>query len=59
MNELELAGLTNEMREEFQIPPFCEDAQLVNLAKEGEKELWEHDGRRIQWSPWLKFWNLC
>ena len=36
MNEKELASLVEEMREEFQIPPYYEDKQLANLAKEGE-----------------------
>ena len=36
MNEKELASLVEEMREEFQIPPYYEDTQLANLAKEGE-----------------------
>lgn len=36
MNEKELASLVEEMREEFQIPPYYEDEQLANLAKEGE-----------------------
>lgn len=36
MNEKELTTLVEEMREEFQIPPYYQDAQLENLAKEGE-----------------------
>ena len=36
MNENELSILVDEMREEFQIPPYCDDRQLRNLAKEGE-----------------------
>lgn len=36
MNEKELASLVEEMREEFQIPPYYEDKQLANLAKGGE-----------------------
>lgn len=36
MNEKELTALVEEMREEFQIPPYYRDAQLENLAKEGE-----------------------
>lgn len=37
MTEVELKNLTDEMREEFQIPPYYQDMQLRNLAKEGEK----------------------
>lgn len=33
----ELEKLVNEMREEFQIPPYYRDSQLKNLAKEGEQ----------------------
>ena len=29
MNEKELASLVEEMREEFQIPPYYEDKQLA------------------------------
>lgn len=36
MSEDELQELTAEMRKEFQIPPYYDDEQLVNLAKEGE-----------------------
>ena len=36
MNENELSILVDEMREEFQIPPYYDDRQLRNLAKEGE-----------------------
>lgn len=36
MSKEELATLINEMREEFQIPPYYDDNQLTNLAKEGE-----------------------
>lgn len=36
MNENELSTLVKEMREEFQIPPYYSDNQLINLAKEGE-----------------------
>ena len=36
MNENEPSILVDEMREEFQIPPYCDDRQLRNLAKEGE-----------------------
>ena len=36
MNENELSILIDEMREEFQIPPYYDDRQLRNLAKEGE-----------------------
>ena len=45
MNEKELASLVEEMREEFQIPPYYEDKQLANLAKEGEVhgKLFQHD----------------
>ena len=36
MGKEELATLINEMRDEFQIPPYYDDNQLANLAKEGE-----------------------
>lgn len=36
MSKEELATLINEMRDEFQIPPYYDDNQLANLAKEGE-----------------------
>ena len=37
MTVVELKNLTDEMKEEFQIPPYYQDMQLRNLAKEGEK----------------------
>lgn len=36
MNSEELGTLISEMREEFHIPPYYDDDQLANLAKEGE-----------------------
>lgn len=30
-----LEDIVSEMRDEFQIPPYYDDAQLKNLAKEG------------------------
>lgn len=37
MSNEEIMNLVDEMREEFQIPPYCQDQQLINLAKEGEQ----------------------
>lgn len=31
MNEKELASLVEEMREEFQIPPYYEDLSLIHI----------------------------
>lgn len=36
MENTELTALVSEMRAEFQIPPYYEDSQLANLAREGE-----------------------
>ncbi len=34
MENTELTALVSEMRAEFQIPPYYEDSQLANLARE-------------------------
>ena len=36
MSNEELATLVDEVLKEFQIPPYCDDDQLINLIKEGE-----------------------
>ena len=36
MTEEERELLVQEMRDEFQIPPYYDDMQLITLAKEGE-----------------------
>ncbi len=54
MNQSEITKLTNEMREEYHISPFREDNEFINFIKDGEYDINEKVGCKIDYSKDLQ-----